>query len=127
MEINLEKSIFITVIRKRKVLKLSCCANKAFLAETAPLRCLGLSITNILHWHIDYIKANASRKLAFLRRALKSSTPALRFLACKTVVDSLVDYAFIIWNSFTKAHIDKLEKIQKRLSALYITVLYVIQ
>lgn len=77
---------------------------------------LGLWISSDLNWtkHIDTVSANALRKLFFLRRALKFSTPSVRLLAYNTIIRPMLEYAVIIWDPYTQTNIKKLENIQKK-------------
>lgn len=90
--------------------------NKIIISEVAHYKYLGLWITNDLTWakHLEYVVANANRKLYFLRRALKLSTPTVRLLAYKAVILPMLDYACVIWDPFTKTGTNKIEMVQRK-------------
>lgn len=60
--------------------------------------------------HIDTVSADALRKLFFLGRAFKFSTP-VRVLAYNTIIRPMLEYAVTIWDPFTQTNIKKLGKI----------------
>lgn len=109
------------ITHKKNALPFDYRINNVTLAEVTEYKYLGLWVTNNLSWnkHIDFITCNAFRKLFFLRRALRLSTPSVRLLAYKCIVLPTLDYAAVIWDPFTKTNINKVEKVQKR-AARYI-------
>lgn len=91
-------------------------ANNIRLQEVENYKYLGLWISNKLSWtkHIDNITARSLRKLLFLRRSLKLSTPNVRLLAYNAIIRPIIEYAVVIWDPFTKSDINKLERLQKK-------------
>lgn len=116
MCLNLEKTVAMKITRKKTPLTYYYGYKNNYLSEVTEYKYLGLLITSDLRWnkHIDQVIAHTQRKLFFLRRALKLSTPTVRLLAYKSVILPGLDYAAIIWDPYTKTNIDKLESIQKR-------------
>lgn len=116
MSINFQKTVFMTITRKKHKLKYPYATNDIFLSEVTHYKYLGLWITNDLTWtkHLEYVVANANRKLFFLRRALRLSTPSVRLLAYKSVILPILDYACVIWDPFTKTNITKMEMVQRK-------------
>jgi len=76
---------------------------------------LGVYLNHDLKWshHIDQVAAKAARKLGFVRRNLKGSPVDCKKLAYISLVRSGMEYASIIWDPYTKADSNKLEKIQR--------------
>ena len=77
---------------------------------------LGLMISNDLKWttHISNICSKASSTLGFLRRNLRHCSTSCRKNAYISLVRSTLEYGAVIWDPYTKADIDKLERIQRR-------------
>lgn len=77
---------------------------------------LGLIITSDLRWnsHIDFISRKAMNKLWALKRKLKDCSSKTKLMAYKTFVRSILEYADVVWDPYTKCNINKLERIQKK-------------
>ena len=75
---------------------------------------LGVYLNHDLKWsnHIDQLAAKAARKLGFVRRNLRGLPVDCKKLAYITLVRSSMEYASAIWDPYTKADLNKLEKIQ---------------
>lgn len=116
MSTNFKKTVFMSITRKKHKLRFSYATGNIFLSEVTHYEYLRLWITNGLTWnkHLEYVVANANRKLFFLRRALKLSTPTVRLLAYKAVILPILDYACVIWDPFTKPSINKIEMVQRK-------------
>ena len=76
---------------------------------------LGVYLNQDLKWshHIDQVAAKAARKLGFVRRNLRGAPVNTKKLAYVTLVHSGMEYASVIWDPYTKADSNKLEKIQR--------------
>jgi len=76
---------------------------------------LGVYLNHDLKWshHIDQVAAKAARKLGFVRRNLRGAPANCKKLAYVTLVRSGMEYASVIWDPYTKADSNKLEKIQR--------------
>ena len=76
---------------------------------------LGAYLNHDLKWshHINQVAAKASRKLGFVRRNLRGAPVNCKKLAYVTLVRSGIEYASVIWDPYTKADSNKLEKIQR--------------
>ena len=57
-------------------------------------------------------KANSST--AFLRRNLLVPQANIKANAYKILVRPQVEYGSVVWNPFTQANIDKIERVQRR-------------
>lgn len=116
MTINYDKTVFMRITHKKKPLLFHYGANGNTLSEVDEYKYLGLWFTNNLSWskHIDVVTNKALRKLFFLRRSLKLSTPSVRFLAYQSIISPMLEYAVPIWDPYTKSSSSKLERIQKK-------------
>lgn len=111
MAINYNKTVYMKITLKKNPLCYQYGTNSVKLTEVAEYKYLGLWITNDLNWnkHVDITTGNCLRKLFFLKRSLKYSTPSVRMLAYKTLICPMLEYAVIIWDLFTKRYINRLE------------------
>ena len=77
---------------------------------------LGLMISSDLKWttHISNICSKASSTLGFLRRNIRHCCTPCRKNAYISLVRSTLEYGAVIWDPYTKADIEKLERIQRR-------------
>lgn len=121
MAVNFDKTVVMRITQKKNPFIFNYSVNAITLREVTQYKYLGLWITNNLNWnkHIDFVIAAANRKLFFLRRALKLSTPNVRLLAYKSVVRPALEYCVVIWDPYTKTNISRLENVQKK-AARYI-------
>ena len=79
---------------------------------------LGVYLNHDLKWshHIDQVAAKAARKLGFVRRNLRGAPVNCKkpaYVTYVTLVRSGMEYASVIWDPYTKADSNKLEKIQR--------------
>jgi hypothetical protein len=77
---------------------------------------LGVTISKDLSWnnHIEAVTSKANKSLAFLRRNLKISSPALKSTAFKALIRPHLEYASTVWDPHTIKNISKLEAVQRR-------------
>ena len=77
---------------------------------------LGLTLTENLKWssHITKITKKANSTIGFLRRNLKSCLQDCRKSAYISLVRSVLDYGFIIWDPYLSRDIEKLERVQRQ-------------
>lgn len=54
------------------------------------------------------------RQLGCLRRLLRQSTQEIRFLAYKTYLRPIIEYALVVWDPYTLRNITQLENIQRK-------------
>ena len=64
--------------------------------------------------HIQMICPSASWSLGFIKRTIKTKSPAIREMAYKTLVRSLVEYSSSVWSPYTQNNIHKIEMVQRR-------------
>ena len=92
------------------------------LGKVSNLPYLGVSISKNLEWgdHISKIESKANSTLGFLRRNLKRCPSKLKKIAYFSMVRSLLEYSFPVWDPYRQGDIDKLNKIQ-RAAARFVT------
>ena len=83
---------------------------------------LGLQISEDLKWttHIANVAKKANSTLGFLRRNLKYCPQECKKTAYISLVRSTMEYGRIIWDPYTEANINRLERIQRQ-AATFIT------
>lgn len=116
MNINQEKTVAMTITRKKDPLKFQYSLGNNCLSFVSAYTYLGLVTTSNLRWneHVRYIEKKALRKLGYLRRALSQATHEIKLLAYKTYVIPVLEYALAVWDPYTQVHIDKLESVQRK-------------
>lgn len=118
MTINLEKTVAMTITRKKHPLNFQYHVGNCFLNVVSSYKYLGVVFTSDLRWndHTTYISNKARKKLGYLRRTLGNSTKEIKLLAYKTYVRPLLEYAAPVWDPYTQTNIDKLERVQRKAS-----------
>lgn len=116
MELNLEKSVYLCVTRKKNPSEHVYKLGSSSLTQVDSYKYLGVTLTNNLSWnmHIDNICSSAFRKLCFLRYKLRNSPPNVKLLSYFTFVRPKLEYASIVWDPHTKQNVKKLERIQRK-------------
>jgi len=73
---------------------------------------LGVCLNHDLKWshHVDQVAAKAARKLGFVRCNLRGAPVDCKKLAYVTLVHSGMEYASVIWDSFTKVRLKQVRK-----------------
>ena len=64
--------------------------------------------------HIQKICTTASHSLGFIKRNIRTKSPAIREMAYKTLVRPLVEYSSSVWSPYTQNNIHKIEMVQRR-------------
>ena len=92
------------------------------LESTPTQKYLGIHISKDLSYnsHIDYITNKANRTLGFLRRNLHKCSPDIKHVAYNTLVRPTLEYCTAVWDPYTDANKDMLERINTR-AARFIT------
>ena len=90
--------------------------NNTILQEVPANPYLGVMISNDLKWntHINNVCKKASSTLGFVRRNIQHCPTQTRRAAYLALVRSSLEYAASVWDPYTVAEIDKLEKVQRR-------------
>ena len=116
MEFNPGKCVVIHITRSRTPIPSQYLLHGQVLESVAGSKYLGVKISSNLSFnnHTQSITTSASRSLGFLTRNIRTQNPALREMAYKTLVHSLVEYSSTVWSPYTDQNIDKLEMIQRR-------------
>ena len=120
MKFNAKKCYILRIRNKMNYLfyKLDNC----ILKQVSDNPYLGLQISQDLKWHthISNISKKASCTLGFLQRNLKHCSKECRKTAYISLVRSTLEYGAIIWDSYYKSDIERLERLQHR-AARFIT------
>lgn len=121
MSLNTEKTVFMTITRKKAPLDYNYQIGNAFLKRVQNYKYLGLWFTPDLRWntHIDNVCSRATKALYSLRRNLYTAPSDIKCLAYKTLVRPIIEYSKIVWDPYTKTNCNKITKIQ-RLGARFI-------
>ena len=75
---------------------------------------MGVEISSNLTFnnHIQKICTSANRSLGFIKRNIRTKSPAIREMAFKTLVRPLVEYSSSVWSPNTDKYISKIEMVQ---------------
>lgn len=116
MSINSEKTVSMTVTKKKRKLVYPYSINNAIIPSVSEHRYLGLIISSDLTWtaHIQQVTRKAMQKLFFLKRILRHSTFETKHLAYVTLIRPILEYANVVWFPHTKNNIHTLEMIQRK-------------
>jgi hypothetical protein len=89
--------------------------------RTQSVKDLGVYLDSRLHFHdhVNFIFSPCIKVLLLIRSiAYNYSTLECMLVLCFVLVRSKVEYASVVWNSITSADANKLERIQKKFTAL---------
>lgn len=116
MEINVGKTSYMHITRKRAPLKFAYHLNGLHVAEAASVKYLGVTITNTLKWdvHINQTCTKAYRQLGYLRRKLALAPSKVRLTSYKCLVRPILEYGSVIWNPHQTYLLNQLEGIQNK-------------
>lgn len=116
MSLNVKKCVHVTFTRKHSYKLNTYSINNAALGTAREHKYLGVYFTSDLRWtrHVYHIKVKAARVLGFLRRNFSELPSNLKEQLYFTHVRSLLEYACVCWDPYTKELTDTLEKIQNR-------------
>ena len=69
-----------------------------------------------LNWnmHVNWVAASANKSLRFIRRNVKTKSPKIPEMACKTFVHRQLKYASEVWDPHTKEQAHKIQMVQRR-------------
>uniref|UniRef100_A0A6G5AAA0 Putative endonuclease/reverse transcriptase n=1 Tax=Rhipicephalus microplus TaxID=6941 RepID=A0A6G5AAA0_RHIMP len=112
MSLNTEKTVFMTITRKKAPLDYNYQIGNAFLKRVQNYKYLGLWFTPDLRWntHIDNVCSRATKALYSLRRNLYTAPSDIKCLAYKTLVRPIIEYSKIVWDPYTKTNCNKITK-----------------
>lgn len=93
--------------------------DNSVLEEVNEFRDLGITTDRHLSWnlHIDKVVAKANRMLGLIKRTCRDfdDRKTLRTLY-RALVRSHLEYCSLIWSPYTKTNVEKLEKVQRRVT-----------
>ena len=116
MEFNPSKCVVIHVTRAVNPVPSEYLLHGQILESVGSSKYLGVEIRNNLTFnnHIQNICTSANRSLGFIKRNIRTKSPAIREMAYKTLVRPLVEYASPVWSPNTDDSIYKIEMVQRR-------------
>ena len=79
-------------------------------------KCLGVEISSNLTFnnHIQKICTSENRSLVFIKRNIRSKSPAIREMAYKTLVRPLIEYSSSVWSPNIDRYSGKIEMVQRK-------------
>ena len=79
---------------------------------------LGVIISSNLKWndHVNHVASRTSRLLGFIKRIVRCNDPAILSRLYKTLCRPIIEYGAPAWLPYQQSHINRLEKVQKRLA-----------
>ena len=94
--------------------------NEEYIEETKTEKELGVVISNDLKWrvHVDRMKGKANRILGMLERTFESRDPELWKEFYVSLVRQHLENAMQAWNPHVQGHIDKIERVQRRVTRI---------
>ncbi|XP_045453474.1 uncharacterized protein LOC123662715 [Melitaea cinxia] len=116
MILNASKCAHIKFTRKKNIVHSKYFIQNQQLEEVSVIRDLGIILDSRLTFkdHIDYIASKAWKLLGFIRR----NTADFKRTDCITriynaLVRSILEYAVSAWNPHYRAHVNRLERVQR--------------
>ena len=91
------------------------------LKEISQAKYLGVTIDSKLSWnsHVDLVTKRANQTTAFLRRNLSCCSRDVKAKCYKSLVRPQLDYAFTMWDPYTKTNATKVEAVQRRAARFF--------
>ena len=116
MKFNATKCYLMSIHRSKTPSTYLYSLNNHILQQMQDNPYLGAQISENLKWttHINKVCNRANSILGFIRRNLKHSDRNFKETAYVSLVRSVLDYASVVWDPYTKKDIDKIEGIQRR-------------
>ena len=114
MEFNPSKCVVIHVTRAKTPVPSKYLLHGQILESVGGSKYLGVEISSNLTFnnHIQKICTSANRSLGFIKRNIRTKSPAIREMAYKTLVRPLVEYSSSVWSPNTDKYISKIEMVQ---------------
>ena len=121
MKFNATKCYLMSIHRSKTPSTYLYSLNNHILQQVQDNPYLGAQISENLKWttHINKVCNRANSILGFIRRNLKHSDRNFKETAYVSLVRSVLDYASVVWDPYTKKDIDKIEGIQRRAARLF--------
>ena len=118
MEFNPSKCVVIYVTRAKTPVPSEYLLHGQILESVGGSKYLGVEISSNLtfnnHNHIQKICTSANGSLGFIKRNIRTKSPAIREMAYKTLVRPLVEYSSSVWSPNTDKYIGKIEMVQRK-------------
>ena len=110
MEFNPRKCQVIHITRSKSPVK-----SRYFMHNEEP-ESVDATISKDLSWntHINNISSTANKTLGFVKRNVVTKNKDIKTMAYNSLVCPQVEYASTVWSPYTKEHINKIEKVQRR-------------
>ena len=116
MEFNPSKCVVIHVSRARTPVPSEYLLHGQILDSVGSSKYLGVENSGNLSFntHIQTVCTSSSRSLGFMKRSIRTKSPAIREMAYKTLVRPLVEYSSSVWSPYTQSNIHEIEMVQRR-------------
>ena len=116
MEFNPSKCIVIHVTRAKTPIPNEYLLHGKILDSFESSKYLGVEISGnqLFNTHIQTVCTSASRSLGFIKRNIRTKSPAIHEMAYKTLVCPLVEYSSSLWSPYTQSNVHKIEIVQCR-------------
>lgn len=116
MELNIKKTVYMNVTRKKQILEFNYNINGLFLNKVIEYKYLGVFFSSDLNWnsHIDHVFQKGFQKLWMIRRKLDHASPEVKLMAFKCLILPNIDYASPVWEPFTTRNVHILERLQNK-------------
>jgi hypothetical protein len=121
MKLNVDKTRVITFSRKTNNLIYGYKLFHSTMPQTQSVKDLVVYLDSKLHFHdhVNFIFSHCIKMLGLIRSVTYNySTLECMLVLYFVLVRSKVEYAPVVWNSITSADANKLERIQKKFTAL---------
>ena len=116
MQFHPQKCNVIQISKKARPIRTSYHLHGHTLEEVDSTKYLGVTIQNTFSWndHITSVCKKANGTIGFLKRNLQIHQQHIKANAYKTLVRPQLEYAAQVWDPYTSANKQKLERIQRR-------------
>ena len=121
MRLNVEKCKVMHFGKSNpKEVMMDSAGNENDIEETNLERDLGVIVGSDLKWreHVDRMVGKANRTLGMLKRTFESREPGLWKDLYVSLVRPLLEYAVQAWNPHLQGDIDKIERVQRRVTRI---------
>ena len=120
MEFNPNKCTVIHITTRKHPIATPYLLHDHALAREENSKYLGATINQDLKWnkHIANTTTKANRTLGFVKRNMKDCKTSAKAAAYKTLIRPTLEYASVVWDPYTKANVQQLEKVQRRAARL---------
>ena len=116
MEFHPDKCSALSITKSKKPIHYEYQLHGQHLEHVKSVKYLGVTIQSDLKWisHVNTVNSKANRTLRFLRRNLKTSSPAIKEKAYKSLVRLSFEYASSVWGPYTENLTNQGEMVQRR-------------